>query len=292
LDPAIEQTLSALRDSSQVLDCGPCFYWFRHGRWNAITPGQFGGLRGIGSIAFATEGWVAERLRGDSRMPVVTMESVADILPEELRHKVLAQAEDYAPLLEKGWCELTGGQSAEVIRQAMIAGNVSLEIRFTVSFYEITGVPNPVEPDWSQRVQVIRKTLDEDCRRVGYASRLMNPNLELLVGRHGNFYRVGLDDAGKPQVLQFRNRAMAWTSVAEATSIEPVPLEPSLDECLLASPVDYLPLLREGRLLLKGGPSSDMIGTANWSDQREAELLDSVAYLMENGASYSWLEFR
>jgi len=53
-----------------------------------------------------------------------------------------------------------------------------------------------------------------------------------------------------------------------------------------------LPMLRADRLLLKGGPSSDMISTANWTAEREAELVDSIAYLMENGASYSWLEFR
>jgi len=40
------------------------------------------------------------------------------------------------------------------------------------------------------------------------------------------------------------------------------------------------------------GASSEMIGIKNWTAERETDLLDSVAYLMENGASYSWLLYQ
>ena len=111
----LDQALKRLSASELVLLGGGFVILHRHQRWHLLTMNYFGAELGLHTLHFLSDA------RGRSTVQewlslgrMVPMHEVSKILPQEVEAKVLAQAEDYLPWIQRGLVDLGGGPTTDM----------------------------------------------------------------------------------------------------------------------------------------------------------------------------------
>gem|GEM_PF-1436674 len=115
----LDQALKRLSASEIVLLGGGFVVLHRHQRWHLLTMNYFGAELGLHTLHFLSDARgrsIVQEWLSLGRM--VPMHEVSKILPQEVEAKVLAQAEDYQPWIQRGLVDLGGGSTTD--KQAFV----------------------------------------------------------------------------------------------------------------------------------------------------------------------------